>query len=261
MKEISRRSAWALWLGSSLVTTLLFFLLHPLCQREGEAPAEAEGGELVYLAEAPLGKERLPPGYLQELLQLSSSTISLKKMEELLLTCPLIRSGQIRLPSPSVIHVSYTMRTPIARIADIDNGAIDSEGVCFPLRPFFTPKNLPSLYLGLTPREIDNWGQRIQGERIELSFFSLISFLNSTIEKAFPFGTSMYPMPLRQASVDEKSLSRLAKSSCSARSTIEEKKAPPTTCACALPTTQNNSSTISNSATTSSREKKQCKES
>lgn len=188
-KEISRRAAWILWIGSSLLTTLLFFLFHPLCERAEAPPPIPEKEKFSYLAEASLGKERLPPGYLQELLQLTASTdissLSMKKLEELLLSSPLIRSGHVRQLSPFVLYVSYTMRSPVACIADIDNGAIDLEGVCFPLRPFFTPKNLPSLYLGLTKEEISRWGERVQGEKVELSFFLFSLFSKLEDEEEF----------------------------------------------------------------------------
>ncbi len=41
------------------------------------------------------------------------------------------------------------MRTPYAYIGEFANTAIDKEGYLFPFRPFFTPKNLPILYIGL----------------------------------------------------------------------------------------------------------------
>jgi hypothetical protein len=39
----------------------------------------------------------------------------------------------------------------LAYLADYDNVVIDREGYPFPCTPFFSPKNLPEIYLGLSP--------------------------------------------------------------------------------------------------------------
>lgn len=100
-------------------------------------------------------KEALQTGYLAELLDLSVDqptnlyTFDPKLGEKKLLSSPLIAEAHIKKIAPNVIYVDYTIRKPIARIGDYQNIAIDKEGYLFPLSPFYAPKELPEIYLGL----------------------------------------------------------------------------------------------------------------
>lgn len=101
-------------------------------------------------------KEALKTAYLAELLGLSADrpthlyAFNPKKGEEKLLACPLISSAKVQRLPPSTLYVDYEVRKPIAWIADFKNTAIDETGHLFPVTPFFSPKNLPELYLGLS---------------------------------------------------------------------------------------------------------------
>lgn len=168
---------------SPLVCVLItFFFLHAA---KGECtfwPSSSHAGTLYYLSEKSLGKEILPSGYLAELLELSSDMeaahFSQKKAQNLLLSSPVIRSGQLRLLPPHTIQVEYSLRTPLALVKDFDNIAIDSEKILFPLRPFFTPKKLPSFYLGLDRDHPWEWNTPLEGEKVDLCFQLLSLFEN-----------------------------------------------------------------------------------
>jgi hypothetical protein len=107
-------------------------------------------------------KEALKTGYLAELLDLSiDRPVSLyafdcKEAEKKLLFCPLIKSAKVKRMRPNAIYVDYEIRKPIAMLADYKNTAIDWEGYIFPFTPFFSPKEIPEIYLGLPPFEALN---------------------------------------------------------------------------------------------------------
>lgn len=81
--------------------------------------------------------------------------------EKILRRHPLIKNVRIEKIPPETIHIEYEMRSPIAFIADFVNVAVDQEGIMIPFYPFFTPKKLPKLYLGL---EAAVWGQPLETE-------------------------------------------------------------------------------------------------
>ncbi|MCB1107004.1 MAG: hypothetical protein KDK76_02790 [Chlamydiia bacterium] len=96
-------------------------------------------------------KEGLKTLYLEELLGLSvdkPKAIHPKEAEKILQQSPLIKSVSVSHLNPETLYIDYTVRTPLFIIGDVENLALDKEGVTFPLNPFFTPKNLPLLYLG-----------------------------------------------------------------------------------------------------------------
>jgi hypothetical protein len=100
-------------------------------------------------------KEALKTAYLAELLHLSADTFTplygfdCRKAEEQLLTSPLISSAKVKRLPPRAIYVEYEVRKPVALLSDYKNVALDREGYLFPFHPFFAPKELPEVYLGL----------------------------------------------------------------------------------------------------------------
>lgn len=102
-------------------------------------------------------KEALKTAYLAELLGLSVDapknlySMNLKSAEKALLASPLIRSVHVQRIAPNTLYVDYEVRRPIALIADYKNTAIDRDGYLFPVDPFFSPKELAEIYLGLPP--------------------------------------------------------------------------------------------------------------
>lgn len=125
-------------------------------------------------------KEGLKTTYLAEILGLSVDkptqiyALDLKKAESQLLSSPLISKAKIKRLPPSTLYIDYEVRKPIAWLADYRNTAIDSEGHLFPVAPFFSPKHLPEVYLGLPP--FSSW--QVKGPTFELAV-EIIRFLET----------------------------------------------------------------------------------
>lgn len=85
-----------------------------------------------------------------------------------LLECPVIKEAHVKTIEPSSVYVDYSVREPLATLYDFENIAVDKEGYLFPLYPFFTPKNLPQIYLGL-PANYD-LKKPLIGKEIEIAF-------------------------------------------------------------------------------------------
>ena len=115
---------------------------------------------------------QLPTGYLAELLDVSVDqpqnlyTYDCKEGVKRLVHSPHITSAKVARLAPNALYVDYTARIPAAYLGDFDNVLIDEEGVPFPAAPYFTPKRLPALVIGI---EEVAWGEAIKGRRIRLA--------------------------------------------------------------------------------------------
>lgn len=130
---------------------------------------------IVAIVQASPDKEMLQTGYLAELLELSVDKptnlyqLDRDAAEKALLRSPLIKQGMIKKILPGTLYIDYRIRTPTAYLGDYANTAVDSEGVLIPFTPFFTPKRLPMLYIGLEGME-KPWGRVVDDERLKLAF-------------------------------------------------------------------------------------------
>lgn len=121
--------------------------------------------------------EILKTNYLAELLDLSVDRpkniyqVNLKEEQEKLKTFPIIQSAILKRIPPAALYIDYTVRQPIGYISDLTNTVVDTEGVLFPFRPFFSPKRLPEIYLGLNERL--SWGDKVEDERLKVAFHVL----------------------------------------------------------------------------------------
>lgn len=120
--------------------------------------------------------------YLAELLDLSlDRPINLyqfnsREAVQTLLRNPLIKAATVKKILPGTLFIYYQMRTPIAYVGDFANTVIDAEGYLFPFRPFFTPKRLPILYLGLNKEEC-KWGSCLNhSPSLEIAFSIMQQF-------------------------------------------------------------------------------------
>lgn len=119
-------------------------------------------------------REGLKTNYLAELLDLSVDRpkniyqINLKEEQEKLKSFPIIQNAILKRIPPATLYIDYTVRQPISYISDLTNTAIDMEGVLFPFNPFFSPKRLPEIHLGLPQRL--SWGDRVEDERLKIAF-------------------------------------------------------------------------------------------
>lgn len=122
-------------------------------------------------------KEALRSLYLEELLGLSvdkPTNIYLfdeKEAQKKLLLSPVIEKAVVKKIKPSAIYIDYKVREPVALLYDLKNVAIDKKGNIFPMSPFFTPKNLPEIYLGDSSflEEMDFWQKPLLTENVLLA--------------------------------------------------------------------------------------------
>lgn len=90
---------------------------------------------------------------LAELLNLSADRpvniyhFDCKTWQKALKAFPVFASVTVKRYPPSVIFVDYRLRKPRFLVGDLENIAIDDEGVFFPLVPFYPRLQLPNLYL------------------------------------------------------------------------------------------------------------------
>lgn len=136
---------------------------------------------IMAIVQATPDKEALNTAYLAELLSLSIDRPSnlyrfnSKEARKKLLASPLFRNVSVKKIRPGMIYVDYELRKPIAFLVDYTNTAIDEEWVTLPFKPFFSPKRLPEVYLGVTdlceksPITGGTWGSTLQGQRVELA--------------------------------------------------------------------------------------------
>lgn len=112
-------------------------------------------------------KEALPTQFLAELLGLSADRdhnlyrLDIKKAEQRLLSFPVIAEAHVKRIPPGTLFVDYRVRKPIAFLSDRTNTAFDREMVLFPFSPFYTPKKLPKVYLGLQAESSIAWGSQL----------------------------------------------------------------------------------------------------
>jgi len=125
-------------------------------------------------------KEALKTDCLAELIGLScdegSGDMNEKKAQERLLASPVIKQAQVKRVTPGVLSIDYSLRKPYVFLADYENIALDREGYSFPFSPFYTPKNMPSVYLGLSNVQ---WKSPV--EKYALAF-EILSFLEKEMD-------------------------------------------------------------------------------
>jgi hypothetical protein len=130
-------------------------------------------------------KGALKTEYLAEILGICAdyprplASYDLKQLEQKLRASPLIAEARVSLRKPNSLYIDYTVRQPCAFLADFENVALDKEGCLFPFAPFFSPKNLPQIYLGLAPfstlpteaeKPVATWGRSLKGKYLDLAY-------------------------------------------------------------------------------------------
>lgn len=169
--------------GSSLVISASgHALFKAVLQKDNSTQKQAKITSLIQTGPQ---KEALRSEYLAQLMGLSKdrpqlvSRFDLKKAKVSLLSSPLVQEAHVKVLKPSTLYVDYTVRQPLAWLYDYENIALDREGFLIPMYPFFPPKNLPEIYLGLAPfgerpaiahLPIAAWNEPLKGPIIELAF-------------------------------------------------------------------------------------------
>lgn len=99
-----------------------------------------------------------------------------------LLKNPLIKNASIKKILPGTLFIHYELRLPFAYVGDVTNTVIDQEGYLFPFRPFFTPKHLPTIYLGLSEGAC-KWGNCLKDEPSVNLAFSILREIEQLPQK------------------------------------------------------------------------------
>ncbi len=151
------RQALFCLIGSTSFTLIAFISGYMLWMKSSRERLLNPKYRISVLIQTGPEKEALQTAYLAELLGLSVDqptnlyAFDLKKGEKKLLSSPLIAEAKIKRAPPNALYIDYEVRKPVAWIGDYQNIAIDREGYLFPISPFFAPKELPEIYLGLPP--------------------------------------------------------------------------------------------------------------
>ncbi len=138
---------------------------------------------VVALVQSCPQKESLPNWQLVEMLSLSRDKpqnlylFDPKLAEQKLLSCPVINKATIRRLPPGIVHVDYAVKEPCALLSDFSNVALDRDRTCFPLRPYFSPKKLPELFLGV---EQVSYNSPLETPEA-LMAFRMLAFLEKTL--------------------------------------------------------------------------------
>lgn len=172
------RRAWTVLIGSTVGTVVLFCVSFAFWHRERERRLTDEKYRVTAIVQTSLEREALKTSFLAQWLDLSMDryvslyAIHVKEAEKKLLSCPLISQAKVKRIFPSTLYIDYSIRKPIAYLADYKNVGIDCLGCIFPMAPFYSPKRLPEIYLGLPAVEnrVSFWQGPIQDHRLSLAF-------------------------------------------------------------------------------------------
>ncbi len=178
MSRWTYSQAWICLVGSTAATLCVSAGGYWLWSRWHQQRLTDARNQIVAIVQTGPEREALATSHLAELLDLSVDrptslyAFDVSQAERRLESCPLIASAKIRRIPPGMLYVDYTIRRPLALLADYQNIGIDREGYFFPIAPFYPPKNLPEIYLGLPPFDSlsREWGWPEGSWRIPLEY-------------------------------------------------------------------------------------------
>ncbi|QVL58252.1 MAG: hypothetical protein KFB93_04005 [Simkaniaceae bacterium] len=128
-------------------------------------------------------KEGLKTDYLAEILDLSINDpkyLDVDEVEKIIGKSPLIKKVSASYLNSETLYIDYTLRNPTFALIDLENTALDFDGHLFPLSPYFTPKKLPELYLGL--KEVVSFDEPLKGRKMILAI-DLYNLLKEEIKR------------------------------------------------------------------------------
>ena len=120
-------------------------------------------------------RDHLITRVIAEILGLSSDqpvglkNFKVKQSEQVLRSLPMIQDVKLKCVRPDILYIDYVMRRPLAMLLDVENAAVDEEGHAFPFAPFYSPKSLPEIYLGLPGVEETFYQEPIHSESFSLA--------------------------------------------------------------------------------------------
>lgn len=133
-------------------------------------------------------KEALKSEHIEELLSLSIDcpkniySFNLKEATQKLLSSGVIKEANLAIEFPDTLVVDYIAREPIAYISDYQNLVVDQFGAFFPLTPFYTPKILPNIYLGIRFSQLQ-YGNVVEDEKLKVALEVLQYFQKHNFSK------------------------------------------------------------------------------
>ncbi len=128
---------------------------------------------LTHIIQTGPNRDDLKSDLLAELLGLSVTNptsifrFDSKLAEQKLSKVSFIKKAKIKLVYPNTVYIDYEMRKPLAMLYDFENIAFDEEGVTFPFYPYYTPKKLPEVYLGLSQDSL-NLGDVVPEDKLRI---------------------------------------------------------------------------------------------
>jgi cell division septal protein FtsQ len=185
-----------LWILGSilLISGAVFFSLH-LFQKWQNVRRNQPKYRITSIVQTGLQNNALTTEYLCELMGLSVDhpisifDFNVKEAVHALEASPVIKEAFVSIIKPNSVYVDYALRKPLAWIYEYENTAIDEEGYLFPVYPFFSPKELPELYLGLEPFDVSpqdhdlpmgRWGVPLSSKymKIGIDLLQKLNYLN-----------------------------------------------------------------------------------
>lgn len=194
MVKWSLRQVLICLIGSTCFTLVSALTGYNLWKRSEAKKFSNQGYRILSIVQTGPEKEALKSAYLAEILGLSADNpanlyaFNIKKGEQKLLSSPLIAKARIKRLPPNTLYIDYEVRRPVAILSDYQNIGIDKEGYLFPLSPFFSPKELPEIYLGLPPfgdgeddkgRKGGEWLSQLSNRYLQLAF-EILQFLEGS---------------------------------------------------------------------------------
>lgn len=132
-------------------------------------------GFITKIIQTGFEKEALKTDALAQFLGLSidaplpAASLNEKSLQKTLLSVPFIKEAHVKQRGKNALFVDYSVRKPFIWLLDGKNLAMDKERFIFPLSPFFTPKKMPKLYLGLDTLT-GIWNHPMTLPKVELAF-------------------------------------------------------------------------------------------
>jgi len=144
------------WIIASVVVitgpiSLIIWYTHNLYRERQKDPSF----NVVAIVQKSVDKEEIKTEFLAELMGLSYDKptnlyrFNAAHAQKMLCDFPPIKEAKVKKIWPGTVFVEYTLKKPIAYLADYSNTAVDERGVIFPVKPFIAPKKLPQVYMGL----------------------------------------------------------------------------------------------------------------
>jgi hypothetical protein len=192
-----KRALGVVFISVVIIWGLIFFtwLIH---QKLLGARQRDPHYKVVAIAQTTSERAKLACWQLAEMLNLSHNapqnlySFDPRAAEKRLLSYPIFKRATCHRLRPGIVHVDYLLREPAMRLTDLDNVAIDREGNLFPLAPYYTPKCLPELCVGID--SFSGWNRLSSREaalalkimeHIECSFPASIKTLRIDTHAAF----------------------------------------------------------------------------